>query len=272
RRNCATVPSHSCSLVSGKEASEGQFVSTVSLASSLNLCGGTLINSDTFITAARCVVGANNIPIKASAFTIRARSLQNGLGGITSAVSQVIPRSYYNASTPDNDLAILKVTTPIANGDTIGHAPLPASGSDPDGTVSAKYLLTALQKGLTEGSVATALPCISVPVVLHDECPSIYSNFEEAVVTDDMFYAGTGEDCKNACPGDSDGPAFGGDGTLLGVVSWRWWGCAAGFPGVYARVSSYIDWLDQHLRRERYELLKNEIFSEDISVTKLGML
>ena len=65
--------------------------------------------------------------------------------------------------------------------------------------------------------------------------------------TDDMICAGFPQGGKDSCSGDSGGPLVVIDNddhaTLVGVVSWGI-GCALpDFPGVYGKVSSFMDWI-----------------------------
>jgi len=55
---------------------------------------------------------------------------------------------------------------------------------------------------------------------------------------------------KDACQGDSGGPLYDAKkNVLIGIVSWGI-GCAnPNYPGVYARISEAIDWIERYTGR-----------------------
>lgn len=63
-------------------------------------------------------------------------------------------------------------------------------------------------------------------------------------------------DKKNggACHGDSGGPLVASDKkTVVGVVSWGI-PCAQGYPDVFTRVHSYLDWINQNIEEQSSDL------------------
>lgn len=66
-----------------------------------------------------------------------------------------------------------------------------------------------------------------------------------------MVCAGFAQGGKDTCQGDSGGPMvvknFDGRHTLVGVVSFGKGCAAAGYPGVYARVSEMFDWISSEV-------------------------
>ena len=66
---------------------------------------------------------------------------------------------------------------------------------------------------------------------------------------DQMFCAGAWEGGADSCQGDSGGPIVKIDddkATLVGVVSWGK-GCALPkYPGIYADVRYFMDWIEQN--------------------------
>jgi hypothetical protein len=61
-----------------------------------------------------------------------------------------------------------------------------------------------------------------------------------------MICAGFPQGGTDSCQGDSGGPFFNGN-TQIGVVSWGYGCAAAGYPGVYARVSNYQGWITERV-------------------------
>ena len=58
---------------------------------------------------------------------------------------------------------------------------------------------------------------------------------------------------KDSCSGDSGGPLFARESTndpwtQVGLVSFGTNVCGRGIPGIYTRVTSYLNWIDSHLK------------------------
>ncbi|KAH8892621.1 trypsin-like serine protease [Thozetella sp. PMI_491] len=230
-------------IVGGTAASAGEFPYIVSLShSGSHFCGGVLLNAYTVLTAGHC-----STVYAASTVKVRAGSLTWASGGTQVSVSSIVPHPSYadtSAGTPNNDMALWHLASPLTASSTIGYATLPAQGSDPaSGTTT-----TTAGWGLTSESGSTlpsALRKVSVPVITRASCQSEYGT---SAVTTNMFCAGLAAGGKDSCSGDSGGPIIDAStGVLVGLVSWGQ-GCAeAGFAGVYTRIGNYVTYINSNV-------------------------
>ena len=97
------------------------------------------------------------------------------------------------------------------------------------------------------GSATNNLQYVRVPAITNAQCNAAYGGS----ITDTMICAGyPGVGGKDACQGDSGGPFVcndNGNAVIAGVVSWGN-GCAlADYPGVYARTTSALSWIQNSM-------------------------
>jgi trypsin len=233
------IPQDTVQIVGGVAASQGDVPFIVSMQKSgSHICGGSLLNANTVLTAAHCAEGQS-----ASSIKIRAGSLNRSSGGTLVQVSSIKIHPSFSSSTLDSDVAILKLATAIPTSSTISYATLAAAGSDP----AANSVATVAGWGTTSSgssSIPTALRKVDVPVVSRDTCRKQYSTGE---ITTNMWCAGISTGGKDSCQGDSGGPIIDASKTLIGTVSWGE-GCAlAGKSGVYARVGSLRSFITSNM-------------------------
>ncbi|KAJ4260813.1 hypothetical protein NW757_001196 [Fusarium falciforme] len=212
-------------IVGGTAASAGDFPFIVSISYNGGpWCGGTLLNANTVMTAAHCTSGRS-----ASAFQVRAGSLNRNSGGVTSSVSSIRIHPSFSSSTLNNDVSILKLSTPISTSSSISCR------------------LVSRSKGVTsQGSSSSpvALRKVTIPIVSRTTCRSQYGT---SAITTNMFCAGLAEGGKDSCQGDSGGPIVDTSNTVIGIVSWGE-GCAQpNYSGVYARVGTLRSYIDGQL-------------------------
>lgn len=88
---------------------------------------------------------------------------------------------------------------------------------------------------------------VDLTVVSQEKCASYYI---PGLITDGTLCTGTDNGKVSICSGDSGGPlVLPTTGRLIGVTSFSSTdGCQSGAPSGFARVSHYLDWIQQITR------------------------
>jgi secreted trypsin-like serine protease len=202
-------------------------------------CGGTLVSTRKFLTAAHCVTDAG-IPFAPSQFRV-------GMGNVLVSqmtdvyvVSSVEVNAAYNPVTLQNDVAMLELNRDAP------YQPLRVIGTGEGALWSPGTVARIIGWGETEDGVTSdGLLEAQVPIVNDDSCEDVYFSHLPPMDPATMVCAGDSPDdpppYHDTCQGDSGGPLMVSDGTafvLVGITSWGE-GCAdPDFPGVYTRVGA----------------------------------
>ncbi|XP_012737369.2 trypsin-2 [Fundulus heteroclitus] len=217
-------------IVGGYECQPHSQPHQVSLHYGYHFCGGSLVNENWVVSAAHCNF-VSGVELRLGEHNVE---VHEGTEQFIST-SVVIPHPQYSPQTIDNDIMLMKLSRPATFNKYVQPVALPTRCA-PVGV-----MCKVSGWGNTEDPAVdnTKLQCLDVPVLSDSVCRTSYPG----KITSSMFCAGYMEGGKDSCQFDSGGPLVC-SGELQGVVSWGI-GCAdKGYPGVYAKVCVYSDWLE----------------------------
>ncbi|KAK7865540.1 hypothetical protein R5R35_010084 [Gryllus longicercus] len=239
--SCSCGVANEARIVGGQETDEHEFPWMVRLSYFNRFyCGGTLINDRYVLTAAHCVKGFMWFMIKVT-FGEHDRCVTGAKPESRFVLRAIVGDfSFMNF---DNDIALLRLNDRVPISEHVRPVCLP-KGTE-DAYVGANATASGWGTLREDGKPSCTLQAVQVPVMSNEDCRA--TKYNEKMISDNMLCAGYPEGMKDSCQGDSGGPLatqrednrF----EQIGVVSWGN-GCARpGYPGVYTRITRYLDWI-----------------------------
>uniref|UniRef100_A0A182Q4I7 Peptidase S1 domain-containing protein n=1 Tax=Anopheles farauti TaxID=69004 RepID=A0A182Q4I7_9DIPT len=236
-------------VTNGQEATPGQFPYQIALISSFGgrsgLCGGSILTRNSILTAAHCVVSDRSTLAQGGTAIMGAHNRNRrepSQQRIRFSRNGINAHPLYTASNIRNDIAIVRLNSPITFNTRVQPIRLPARSDTRQfggftGTVS------GFGRTSNAGPTSAVVRFTTNPVMTNADC---IARWNTALIQPQNVCL-SGEGGRSSCNGDSGGPLAVQDGgsRQIGIVSFgSAAGCSVGRPSVYTRVSHYLPWIE----------------------------
>lgn len=202
-------------------------------------CGCSILSKGWALTAGHCV--NPNFPENYYNVQYGLLNIINDESSSSNVTSVIVHENYAPLSSYMNDIALLKLATPILEfNNLVQPVRLPQQNQIAEGGSDAVLAGWGFQQ--SNGSIQKHLQFLEYFIVSNEECNTIHSSTIHSTHVCAAYPGGM----KGQCSGDSGGPLFV-DGQQVGIVSWSMKPCAiAPYPGVFTAVGFYVDWINEN--------------------------
>uniref|UniRef100_A0A2A4JKX6 Peptidase S1 domain-containing protein n=1 Tax=Heliothis virescens TaxID=7102 RepID=A0A2A4JKX6_HELVI len=210
-----------------------------------SVCGSSLISASRLVTAAHCWRDRSN---QAWQFLVILGSNQLFSGGTRIATSNVIMHPQYVNANYNNDVAMIILPMSVWFSSNIQPISLPSGWDLWDQFVGNWAVAAGFGKiNDQQQAASTIVSHVNLQVISVAQCQAVFGI--EAVISSTLCTNGAGG--IGVCGGDSGGPLVlnrNGFPTLIGVTSFvAKDGCQLGHPSAFARVTSFMSFIQQYL-------------------------